>query len=193
MQLLAIEYLVVRCGYKNSLKMGTSPEGSESLQFKQSHPVSSDTNNKQDQYRQDIQRLFYRRYELVRRRAAYVVYVRYRINRYELSYLGSLSALLSFAGKEIISKNVFVSNVTANNREKVKMEGYLKGCIDRGFIELFEYKLKPGSKCLSITALGKQVLQDFDQSVDIFMDRYSVEPKRVKNERKLYTAYERPA
>jgi hypothetical protein len=111
-------------------------------------------------------------YELIKRRAAFGVYMKFNINRFELSYLLQLCAFLQFHDKQVIGKTTFERQVTSNSREKAKMQGYLKGNLDKGFIGTFEYKSKPGTTSLGITDLGIAVIKKNMQDIAIYMERF---------------------
>lgn len=116
---------------------------------------------------------------LIHRRAQYPVYLKYGINKAELAFLVELSGYLRHLERKIVSKKKLFETITANSREKRKMEGYLLGCVNGGFIALYEYKPKPGSMSLGITELGLNAIKLFEKEVSKLMEVYKPSPVNV--------------
>lgn len=108
---------------------------------------------------------------LFSRRAMYPCWIKFGINKAELSCLSALHAYLEARNKTIVSWLSFKRAVTNNSREKAKMEGYLQGLLKGKFIAPYEYKRVPGSFCVGITPLGLAVLE-----------RYNIELFRLSKE-----------
>jgi hypothetical protein len=113
-------------------------------------------------------------YEFIKRRASFAVYTKFNINRFELWYLVSLSGYLEHLGKQQIGRTTFHRQITSNSREKAKFNGYLKGNVDKGFIELVEYISKPGTTSLSITDLGFNVIRMHLNDVNNYLVRMTI-------------------
>lgn len=120
-------------------------------------------------------------YELIKRKSAYPLYTKFGINRFELSFLCQLSGYLRHLNKQIVSKEEMFSAITGNVNEFRKMEGYLKGCRDKGFIGSYEYISRPGSLSLGITDLGLKVLEMFNNELQNYKKRYALNVEKKES------------
>lgn len=105
-------------------------------------------------------------YEYIKHKASFPLYAKFKINRFELTFLMQLSAILRHYNKQIINKDDLFSGITGNVKEFRKFEGYLKGCRDKGFIGSYEYISKPGSLSLGISDLGLSVLRMYNREIE---------------------------
>ena len=110
-------------------------------------------------------------YELVRRRAAYPILLKYRVNRYELWLLCQMAGFLKHKGKPIVSRAIFFKSVTGNHTEKKKMSGYYIGLLTKKMVGAFEWVAKPGSECFGISELGAHVLGEYEKHLATLIDR----------------------
>lgn len=108
----------------------------------------------------------------VYRRSSYPVYLKFKINKFELQMLCMLSAFLLHRGKNIVSKAEFFDTMTNNSRERIKIEGYLHGCIDKKFVGCYEYISHPGSLSVGLSDLGISVIKSFEEDLKKMVDKY---------------------
>lgn len=111
-------------------------------------------------------------YDLISRRAAYPIYLRYKVNRFELWLLSALSGYLDYEGQDICSKGEFFRNITGHARDYPKFEGYYQGLLRLQLIGTYEYISKPGSLSIGLSQLGAKVLEDYKASVKELHARY---------------------
>lgn len=112
-------------------------------------------------------------YDALTRRAAFPIYERYGINRYELWMLSSLVGYLGHRGMTIVSKHGFFKFLTGNRSYRKKQEGYFHGLLSKGFIGQYEYIRVPGSQSIGLSDLGVRVIRDYLGSVQGLIDRHS--------------------
>lgn len=111
-------------------------------------------------------------YNALARRAAYPIYLRYTINRFELWMLSSLHGYLSHRGMTIVSKIEFFKFLSGNWRERRKQEGYFHGLLKKGLIGQYEYVRVVGSQSIGFSDHGVRVMRDYLSSVEEFMIKY---------------------
>lgn len=99
-------------------------------------------------------------------RASGNLYPLFRINRYELELLCSLSIHLAVKGRQVSSKITFFDSLTGNTRRKAKYDGYLLGLTSKGFINRYELRNQPGTLSLGITPLGWSVINRYLDSLE---------------------------
>jgi hypothetical protein len=97
--------------------------------------------------------------QLVMRRAAYQVRLKYDINRYELYLLMQLHALLMHLDRPFVSVIGLFRQITGNSGEWRKMNGYMTGLINRRYVGTFEYVKTPGSLSVGPSELGLAVIE----------------------------------
>jgi hypothetical protein len=120
--------------------------------------------------RQDT-RLDFFKFCLASTRASSKVWYRYRINKSELWLLSVLYGALIFkGGNPVISKSHLFKQVTGNNFRKAMLEGYLRGCISKGFMLEYENTRRPGSYCLGISEVGFAALDYYIVASDAIID-----------------------
>lgn len=129
------------------------------------------------------------RYESVKYRASYPVYLAYKINKAELWFLCQLSGVIQATGREYVSKKIFFDSLTGNNKMKVSLHGPFYGLLDRGFIGTFEYVGRPGSVCLGISELGYNALRMYHSHIERIAGQ--IKPVKQVMKRK-YRAIELP-
>jgi hypothetical protein len=125
-------------------------------------------------------------FALLNRRAQYPCWIKFGINKAELSCLSALQGYLKARHKSVISWLVFKRAITSNSKEQAKMEGYLKGLIRLKVVELYEYKRKPGSYCLGISPLGLAVLDHYRRSLANLQDKFIASCVPAENVREEY-------
>lgn len=100
-------------------------------------------------------------------RASSKVWYKYKINKTELWLLCSLYGMLLLKGANpVLGKDKFFRQLTGNVYRKCNFEGYLRGCVGKGFIQLYEFKKRPGSNSLGITDLGFAALDCLANSIE---------------------------
>jgi len=112
-------------------------------------------------------------YDALARRAAFPIYQRYGINRFELWMLSALVGYLSSKEATIVSKIDFFKFLSGNWNTRKKQEGYFHGLLSKQFIGQYEYVMKPGSQSIGLSSLGVRVMRDYLGSIDEFMKRYT--------------------
>lgn len=113
------------------------------------------------------------------RRASFCCYQKFSVNKMELWLLCALNAYLNFKGVTIVSKLDFFRQVTANPREKAKMQGYYQGLVTKGCVGVYEYIQQPGSESVGISELGAKVLSTYDESLQFYADKFKRHPHRL--------------
>lgn len=112
-------------------------------------------------------------YDGLSRRAAYPLWLRFGINRFELTMLSSLCGFLAFKEQTIVSKVEFFSWLTGNGKDRLKQQGYFFGLLSKGFIGQFEYVSIPGSQSIGLSERGVRVIEAYYKSIDEIMHRYN--------------------
>lgn len=117
--------------------------------------------------------------DFIFKRASYEVYKRFKVNKFELWLLNSLSWYLQHVEQTIVSRNHFFDTITGNSRELRKMEGYFQGLLRLKCIGTFEYISCPGSLSLGISDLGLEVLRHYKTALAQFSNKYPRNTKTI--------------
>lgn len=104
-------------------------------------------------------------YDGLCRRAAFPIYKRFKVNRFELWMLSALVGFLASREMSIASKAEFFGFLTGN-WNKSKLEGYYHGLLGKGLIGQYEYVTRPGSKSVGLSDFGVVVIRQYLASVD---------------------------
>ncbi len=132
-------------------------------------------------------------HQLVTRRAAYQVRLKYDINRYELYLLVQLHALLMHLDRPFVSVIGLFRQVTGNSNEWRKMQGYLNGLIERRYVGTFEYVKTPGSLSIGPSELGLRVIECYREECRRLGEQLgAAESARVVSYEEKMPAYYRP-
>lgn len=115
--------------------------------------------------------------ETIYRRVSYPLYMRYRINKFELRFLIAFDGYCGRFGKTLVSARAFIDFMTRNIKEKRKLTGFMHGCLTGGFLGAYEYICQPGSLSLGISDLGFKVLREYQEEKNKMLARYPIEPK----------------
>jgi hypothetical protein len=100
--------------------------------------------------------------------AAKVIYKRFKINRYELNMLASLSACLLVHNKKVMSSELFFDWIGSNRQFNKRAFGYLMGLLNHGCLHRMTYNNKPegSGNSLAISQYGIQVLDRFFDEIE---------------------------
>ncbi len=129
-------------------------------------------------------------YNGIARRAAFPIYRKYKVNRFELWMLSALCGYLQHRGLTIVSKLEFFKHLSGNYRDRKKQEGYFWGLLSKHLIGQYEYITQPGSQSIGLSNLGVSCIRDYQASVAAFVERYGnykrigiVEAEPIKHRR----------
>lgn len=100
----------------------------------------------------------------IERRAAKEVYIKFRINRFELNSLVGLSAYLRLFNKRIVSKQIYCNWLGTGYRAEKKIGFYLYGLEKKGALHRLAYRRLDGQS-LAISPYGVRILQAFEQAL----------------------------
>lgn len=100
------------------------------------------------------------RFGALERRAAYNIYLQFRVNRFELYMLYSMATFLGLFGRKAMTQRQVIDQITGNMKAKRQLSGYWAGLIRTECIR--EVELHTGKKSYYISELGLKVLQSFE-------------------------------
>lgn len=118
-------------------------------------------------------------YDMLYRRASYPVWLKFGINKAELRMLKQLSWYLKHRNATVVGFGAFCDVVTNNSVERVKMNGYLRGLMEKKFVGSYSYISNPGSLSVGLSDLGVEVLNCFREDLIKLRDKYPCSPYRL--------------
>lgn len=117
------------------------------------------------------------------KRAAARIWKRYRVNRFELNVLASLSCYLQVHGKRVVSRQILGQWLGLSYQLEHKVNSYLYGLTKKGLVKRLAYRRIDGHS-LALSGYGVHILTVFYAEVES-IDQATRERKKMPGYKSL--------